>query len=58
MRALKDLILFPPSYYKMMEFDLRTEATAESIDPNEKSVRIETAAGDQEGGILDTFHKL
>lgn len=44
----KDIILFPPSYYKMMEFDLRTETTAESIDPNEKSVRIETAAGDQE----------
>ncbi len=44
----KDLILFPPSYYKMMGVDLRMEITAESIDPNEKSVRIENATGKQE----------
>ncbi len=44
----EDLILFPPSYYEMMKFDLRTEVTVESVNPIEKTLHLETETGKKE----------
>ena len=35
---MADLIIFPPSHYRMMKIDLRTETTATAIDLDEKTV--------------------
>jgi NADH oxidase (H2O2-forming) len=37
----EDLIVFPPSHYKLMKIDLRTETVATSVDPNMKVVQIQ-----------------
>ncbi len=41
----EDLIVFPPSFYKMMKLDLRTETMAKSIDPKEKSIQLQRNDG-------------
>ena len=44
----EDLIIFPPSHYRMMKFDLRTETTAISCDPKEHIVEVESKEGEKE----------
>jgi len=43
-----DLIVYPPSFYKMMKLDLRLETTATSINTNEKTVEIQDKKGRSE----------
>ncbi len=42
------LIVFPPSYFRMMKLDLRLETTATSIDTGAKKVEIQDKTGKQE----------
>lgn len=49
----KDLILFPPSYYKMMDFNLKTEVTASSVNSSEKTVHLEMRNGKKETMTYD-----
>lgn len=44
----EDLIVFPPSHYRMMKIDLRTKTTAKSIDTKEKTVQLEKKEGETE----------
>jgi NADH oxidase (H2O2-forming) len=46
--SFTDLIVFPPSFYKMMKLNLRTETTVTQINPDNKTVDITTAAGTAE----------
>ncbi len=43
-----DLIVFPPSYFRMMKLDLRLETTATSVDREAKTVEIEDKKGKEE----------
>lgn len=43
--SFQDLIVFPPSYYKMMRLDVRTETRAVSINPKEKKVELKSNDG-------------
>ena len=44
----KDLLVFASSYYKMMKINFRTETTAKSVNPEEKTVYIERKDGTKE----------
>lgn len=44
----ESLIVYPPSFYRMMKFDLRTETKATSLDIKAKTVNIEDKKGNQE----------
>lgn len=44
----EDLVLFPPSYFRMMKLDLRLETTATRIDTEAKTVEIQDKTGKQE----------
>ncbi|HIE18334.1 TPA: NADH oxidase [Candidatus Bathyarchaeota archaeon] len=44
----EDLIVFPPSYYRMMKIDLRLETTAKKINVEDKTVEIEDKDGKSE----------
>lgn len=44
----EDLIVFPPSYYRMMRLDLRTETDVKAIDPKEKTLQLEDGGGKDE----------
>jgi len=44
----KDLIVFPPTFYKMMKLNLLLETTATSIDTEAKKVEIQDKTGKQE----------
>lgn len=46
--SFDDLIVFPPSFFRMMKLDLRLETTATSIDTGAKTVEIRDKAGKQE----------
>jgi len=46
--SFEDLIVFPPSYYRMMKLDTLTETVATSIDPEEKTVQIEDRDGKED----------
>jgi NADH oxidase (H2O2-forming) len=46
--AFENLVVYPPSFYKMMKFDLRLEVTATNIDTKAKKVEIEARDGKQE----------
>jgi NADH oxidase (H2O2-forming) len=50
-----DLVVFPPSHYRMMKIDLRTETTASSIDVEEKSVQLEEKDGKSEKVNYDSL---
>jgi len=41
----KNLIIFPPSHYRMMKIDLRTETKAINVNPNVKSLLLEEKDG-------------
>ncbi|MCW4055446.1 MAG: FAD-dependent oxidoreductase [Candidatus Bathyarchaeota archaeon] len=47
-QSFTDLMVFPPSFYKMMKLHLRTETMVTQINPNDKTVDITTAAGTTE----------
>jgi NADH oxidase (H2O2-forming) len=51
----EDLIIFPPSHYRMMKFDLRTETKVKSIDAKEKTVQLEEKDGKAEKLKYDTL---
>lgn len=44
----EDLVLFPPSYFRMMKLDLRLETTATRIDAEAKTVEVQDKTGKQE----------
>ncbi|MBC7130788.1 FAD-dependent oxidoreductase, partial [Candidatus Bathyarchaeota archaeon] len=46
--SFNDLIVFPPSYYKMMKLNLRTETTVTRIDTGKKVVEAVDKAGNTE----------
>jgi len=46
--SFEDLIVFPPSYYKMMKIDLRLETTAKAINVEDKTVEVEDKKGNSE----------
>ena len=46
--SFNDLIVFPPSFYKMMKLQLKTETTVNKIDPSNKAVEITDKAGSTE----------
>jgi NADH oxidase (H2O2-forming) len=50
-----DLIIFPPSHYRLMKFDLRTETKAINVNPNEKSVLLEDKNGQIEKVTYDSL---
>ncbi len=51
----EDLVVFPPSHYRMMKLDLRTETTATDIDANEKTVQLEEKGGKTEKVKYDSI---
>ena len=53
--SFEDLIIFPPSYYKMMKLDLQTETTVRSVDSKEKKVQVESKDGTEESIKYDSL---
>jgi len=51
----EDLVIFPPSHYRMMKIDLRTETQALSIDTVAKSVVLENSDSKLEKMIYDSL---
>jgi len=49
------LIVFPPSYFRMMKLDLRLETTATNIDTKAKTVEIQDKTGKQETLMYDSL---
>lgn len=47
-QRLEDLIVFPPTFYKMMKLNLLFETTATNIDTEAKKVEIQDKTGKQE----------
>ena len=43
--SLESLVVYPPSFYKMMKFDLRTETAATNVDAKAKTVEAEAKDG-------------
>jgi NADH oxidase (H2O2-forming) len=46
--SFENLIVFPPNFYKMMKLNLRTDTTAKSIDPKDKTVIVIDKTGNTE----------
>lgn len=46
--SFEKLIVFPPSYFRMMKLNLMLETTATNIDTKNKTVEIEDKTGEQE----------
>ncbi len=44
----EDLVIYPPSYYRMMKFDLRLETTATNINTEAKTVEVQDKTGKTE----------
>jgi len=53
--SLEKLILYPPSYYKTMRFDLRLETEAKQIDLGSKTVKIVDRTGKEEELSFDSL---
>jgi NADH oxidase (H2O2-forming) len=51
----EDLIVFPPSYYKMMKLNLKTETTATNINPTNKTVDTTDKTGNTETISYDSL---
>ena len=51
----EDLILFPPSFYKMMKIDLQTETTVKTVDPKKKTIQVEMKDGTKENMEYDSL---
>lgn len=54
-KAFDDLIVFPPSFYKMMKLTLKTETTVTSIDPDNKTIEATHKTGDTETMHYDSL---
>jgi len=54
-KSFEDLIVFPPSYFKMMKFDLKTETNVTSIDPDGKTVEVQYKDGKKENLQYDSL---
>ena len=46
--SFENLVVYPPSFYKMMKLDLRVETEAKSIDTEAKTVEVEDKKGKSE----------
>lgn len=46
--SFDDLIVFPPSYYRMMKLDLRLGTIATNVDKEDKTVEVEDQTGKKE----------
>ncbi|MCW4020068.1 MAG: FAD-dependent oxidoreductase [Candidatus Bathyarchaeota archaeon] len=46
--SFEDLVVYPPKFYGMMKFNLRTETTATSIDAEAKTVEVKPKEGGKE----------
>jgi NADH oxidase (H2O2-forming) len=53
--SFDNLIVFPPSYFRMMKLDLRLETTATSINTEAKTVEIRDKTGQQEKLSYDSL---
>ncbi len=53
--SFDNLIVFPPSYFRMMKLDLRLETTATSINTEAKTVDIRDKTGKQETLSYDSL---
>jgi NADH oxidase (H2O2-forming) len=51
----EDLIVFPPTFYKMMRLNLLLETTATNIDTEAKTVEIQDKTGKQEKLLYDSL---
>jgi NADH oxidase (H2O2-forming) len=51
----KDLIVYPPAYFKMLKLNLRTQTTATFINTKEKAVIIQTVEGATENLSYDSL---
>lgn len=53
--SFDNLVLFPPSFFRMMKLDLRLETTATNIDTKAKTVEIRDKTGKQETLTYDSL---
>jgi NADH oxidase (H2O2-forming) len=53
--SFDDLVVFPPSFFRMMKLDLRLETEAINIDTKAKTVEIQDKAGKQETLTYDSL---
>ncbi len=53
--GFEKLVVFPPSYYKMMKLDVRMETEARGINPEEKTVQIESKSSETESLSYDSL---
>ncbi|MEM2110434.1 MAG: FAD-dependent oxidoreductase [Candidatus Bathyarchaeia archaeon] len=53
--SFENLVVYQPSFYRMMKFDLRTETTATNIDTKAKTVEVETRDGKKETLAYDSL---
>ncbi|HIE14552.1 TPA: NADH oxidase [Candidatus Bathyarchaeota archaeon] len=51
----EDLIVYPPSFYKMMKLDLRLQTTATKINTDERTVDIQSKEGKSEALEYDSL---
>ncbi len=47
-QSLESLVVYPPSFYRMMKFDLKMETTATNVDTKAKTVETEAKDGKHE----------
>ncbi len=53
--SFNDLIVFPPSFYKMMKLQLKTETTVNKIDPSNKTIETTDKTGSTETTSYDSL---
>ena len=54
-KSFQDLIVFPPSYFKMMKIDLKLEANVTNIDTEAKTVEVQYKDGRTESLQYDSL---
>ncbi len=52
--SFQDLVVFPPSFYRMMRLEVRTETRALSINPKERRIELKS----QDGVELEEYNSL
>ncbi len=53
--SLEDLVLYPPSYYQTMKFDLRLETEAKRVDLESRTVEVVDKSGKKEEISFDSL---
>lgn len=53
--SFNDLIVFPPSFYKMMKLQLKTETTVNKIDPSNRTIETTDKTGSTETTSYDSL---